>query len=154
MTNPISQISPFSVPSMTSVDPSSLPILQKAFELQPKEAVQALSQATGSGSAQMMSLHAARALNGLDGTKTHTDAELKQVSQNFESIFINMMLTEMRNSVEKSDLMGNSQATQFFQSLQDEDMSKDLSTSGGIGIGDMVYQQLKKATEANMKAFS
>jgi flagellar protein FlgJ len=156
MTNPVSPISSFMMPSMTSADPSS-PALQKALELQPNVASQALSQAVGAASASaspMMSLNTARALNALNGTKTHTDAEMKQVSQNFESIFIQMMIKEMRNSVEKSNLFGNSQATQFFESLRDEEMSKQLASSGGIGIGDVIYQRLKQATDSHVKTSS
>jgi Rod binding domain-containing protein len=151
MTNPISQVPSFSMPSMSSVDTSS-PNIQQALELQPKIAAQALSQANGGPSG--MSLNTTKVLNGLDGTKTHSDAELRKVSQNFESIFMQMMFKEMRNSVEKSNLFGNSQATQFFEGMRDEEMTKQLSASGGIGIGSMIYQQLKQATESHRKTFS
>ena len=155
MTNPISQIPSFSMPSMSSMDSSSSPALQKALELQPKAAIQALGQATGNSSAAPgMSLNAAKALNSLNGPKDHTDTQLKKVAQNFESIFIDMMMKEMRNSVEKSSLFGNSQATQFFESLRDEEMSKQLSTSGGIGLSNIIYQRLKQATATHLKTFS
>ncbi|HTA77653.1 MAG TPA: rod-binding protein [bacterium] len=154
MTSPITQIPSFSMPPISAVDQSNIPALQKAMELQPKLAAQAMSQASGMGTSPVMSLNSAKALNSLTGPKVHTDAELKQVSQNFESIFIQMMLKEMRNSVEKSSLFGNSQATQFFESMKDEEMSKQLSTSGGIGLGNVIYQQLKRATESHIKTFS
>ena len=154
MTSPISQVPSFSMPSMSSVD-TSAPNIQQALELQPKIAAQALSQANGGPSSSAgMSLNTAKVLNGLDGTKTHSDAELRKVSQNFESIFMQMMFKEMRNSVEKSNLFGNSQATQFFEGMRDEEMTKQLSASGGIGIGSMIYQQLKQATESHRKTFS
>src|SRR5665213_4006651 len=156
MTNPISQIPSFSMQANSSVD-AAMPILQSAMEIQPGVASKAPGQAVRAAStvsAPMMPLNAPRAMNSLDGTKTHTDAELKQVAQNFESIFIQMMFKEMRNSVEKSNLFGNSQATQFFESMKDEEMSKQLATSGGIGLGNMVYQSLKKATESHLKTFS
>lgn len=155
MTNPISQISSSVMPAMSPVDVSSAPNIQQALELQPQIAAQALSQANGgTPTSSGMSLNTAKVLNGLDGTKNHTDAELRKVSQNFESIFIQMMFKEMRNSVEKSNLFGNTQATQFFEGMRDEEMSKQLSTSGGIGIGSMIYQQLKHATESHLKTFS
>jgi hypothetical protein len=156
MTNPISQIPSISMQANSSVD-AAIPILQNAMEIQPGVASKALGHAVGdasTASAPMMPLNAPRAMNSLDGTKTHTDIELKQVAQNFESIFIQMMFKEMRNSVEKSNLFGNSQATQFFESMKDEEMSKQLAASGGIGLGNMVYQSLKQATESHLKTFS
>lgn len=156
MTNPINQIPSLSLPSM-SAPTASLPSIQSALEIQPGIASRALGQAIGAASAAsspMMSLNAARVLNSLNGAKTHSEAELKQVAQNFESIFIQMMFKEMRNSVEKSNLFGNSQATEFFESMKDEEMSKQLAASGGIGLGNMVYQRLKQATESHLKTFS
>src|ERR1700679_1372818 len=156
MTNPINLIpslSPLSVSSANTLMPS----IQNAMEIQPGIASQALDQAVGTASAvssPMMSLNSARAMNSLNGSKTHSEAELKQVAQNFESIFIQMMFKEMRNSVEKSNLFGNSQATEFFESMKDEEMSKQLAASGGIGLGNMVYHNLKKATESHLKTFS
>ncbi len=140
-----------------SAPTASLPSIQSALEIQPGIASRALGQAIGAASAAsspMMSLNAARVLNSLNGAKTHSEAELKQVAQNFESIFIQMMFKEMRNSVEKSNLFGNSQATEFFESMKDEEMSKQLAASGGIGLGNMVYQRLKQATESHLKTFS
>jgi hypothetical protein len=156
MTNPINQIPSLSLPSISSAN-TSMPSIQNAMEIQPGIASQALGQAVGAASAvssPMMSLNSARAMNSLNGAKTHSEAELKQVAQNFESIFIQMMFKEMRNSVEKSNLFGNSQATEFFESMKDEEMSKQLAASGGIGLGNMVYQNLKKATESHLKTFS
>jgi hypothetical protein len=157
MTNPISQIPSLSMQANSSVD-AAMPILQNAMEIKPGTASKTQGQAVVGDattvSSPMMPLNAPRVLNSLDGTKTHTDAELKQVAQNFESIFIQMMFKEMRNSVEKSNLFGNSQASQFFESMKDEEMSKQLATSGGIGLGNMVYQSLKKATESHLKTFS
>jgi Rod binding domain-containing protein len=156
MTNSINQIPSLSLPSMSS-PATALPSIQSALEIQPGIASRALGQAVeaaSTASTPMISLNAARTMNSLTGVKTHSEAELKQVAQNFESIFIQMMFKEMRNSVEKSNLFGNSQATEFFESMKDEEMSKQLAASGGIGLGNMVYQSLKKATESHLKTFS
>ncbi len=153
MANPIIPVSS-SLPAPLTPGMDGLSMSGKAFALNPKMAAQALTQTTlGKTSATIGDLNAAKALNPLNGAKDHTEAELKKVSQNFESIFIDMMLKEMRNSVEKSNLFGNSQATQFFESMRDEEVSKQLSASGGIGIGSMIYEQLKRATGPHIKNF-
>lgn len=154
MPNPIIPVSA-SLPAPLTPGIDGLSLSAKAFALNPELAAQAMTQTTsGNTNNAVMSLNASKALNPLNGPKDHTDAQLKQVSQNFESIFIQMMLKEMRNSVEKSNLFGNSQATQFFESMRDEEIAKQLSASGGIGIGAMVYTQLKQATGPHIKNFS
>ena len=134
----------------------TMPALQKAFALQPALASQSASQVmlgtTAAAPKHFASL--SPTLNPLSGVKTHSDEELRQVSQKFESIFLQMLFKEMRNSVEKSGLLGNSQATEFFESMHDEQLSEQLSLSGGIGIGNMVYQKLKEATVAHQNTFS
>jgi flagellar protein FlgJ len=49
--------------------------------------------------------------------------------------------------------MGNSQATQFFESMQDEQLSHKLADAGGIGIGDILYKQLQKASLPHQNSF-
>ena len=65
--------------------------------------------------------------------------ELKEACKDFESIFLNMMLKEMRKSVPTSD---DSYAMNTFNEMFDEEISKELSNGKGIGIADMMYKQL------------
>jgi Rod binding domain-containing protein len=103
-----------------------------------------------SGQSHLNSLHP---VFDLTATHTHSDAQIRKISKDFEAIFLQMMLKEMHNSVQKSGLMGNSQATEFFESMQDEQISRQLASAGGIGIGDMVYHQLEKATGPHQNLF-
>lgn len=90
----------------------------------------------------------------LTGVKAHTDAEIRQVSQKFEAVFIRMMFKQMRDTVQKSPLFGNSQAMEFFETMQDEEMANHLASAGGIGIGNVIYQKLKQVTAPHLKTFS
>ena len=98
-------------------------------------------------------LNPLRPVFDLSATHTHSDAQIKQAAKDFETIFLQMMLKEMRNTIHKSGLMGNSQATDMFQSMQDEQISRQLASAGGIGIGSMVYGQLQKAVAPHQKSF-
>lgn len=95
-------------------------------------------------------VNGAHHLNPLTGTPTYTTAEIKKVSQNFESIFMRMMFKEMRDSVQKSNLFGDSKPMELFQSMYDDQLSDTLSDAGGIGLGKLVYQQLEKATNPHL----
>jgi len=91
-------------------------------------------------------------LNSLKAqSRTDEDAALKQVAKQFESMFINMMMTSMRqaNDVLGKDSMFNSQETDFYEDMYDEQLSLTLSQEGGFGVADVLYEQLKmKASSA------
>ncbi|MGD0565893.1 MAG: rod-binding protein [Candidatus Goldiibacteriota bacterium] len=69
-------------------------------------------------------------------------AQIKKVSQEFESIFLGYMLKQMRKTVPDDQLTGNSSAKDIFYDMHDDEVSKNLSKAGGIGIAAMVYKQL------------
>lgn len=70
--------------------------------------------------------------------------QLKKVTQEFESIFLGYMLKQMRKSVPKTELFGNSMAQDIFTEMHDETISKELAKAGGIGIAAMLYSQLSE----------
>ncbi|REG84854.1 flagellar assembly peptidoglycan hydrolase FlgJ [Marinomonas pollencensis] len=77
-------------------------------------------------------------------TKAQKDPEtaLKDVAQQFESIFINMLLKNMRASNESigSGLFSSAQTKQY-QDMMDSQMSQTLARSGGIGISEALIRQ-------------
>ena len=159
LTQPISLL-----PSSIESKGFSAPSLQQALSLKPSMAVEAAGQAMmGPLTPQVTTpLNPLKSeLNPLNpvfaplnGAKTHTDAELKHVSQKFEGIFLRMMFKEMRDTVQKSNLFGNSQAMEFFETMQDEAISDHLASAGGFGLGNVIYQRLKQATTPHLKTFS
>ncbi len=105
------------------------------------------------GSNALLPLDKSSLLNPLSGPAQHTDAQLREVSKNFESIFMRMLFKEMRNTVEKSNALGNSRSMEFFENMRDEQLSDSLASAGGIGIGKMIYQKLKETTLPHQKMF-
>lgn len=134
-------------------DPKAIPIslLGKAFALKPSLTAQAAGQVVLGPSGLN---HLTKSLSPLNGISSHSDAELKTVSQNFESLFMDMLMKEMRNSVQKSNLLGNSQGMEFFESMYDQQLTQRLASSGGLGIGRMIYDRLKQVTQPHQKTFS
>ena len=65
---------------------------------------------------------------------------LKPVTQQFEAVFLNMMLKTMRASVPESGLY-NSDAMKTMGQMRDMQLAQAMS-SRGIGIADMLQQQL------------
>ena len=73
------------------------------------------------------------------------DAELLNACREFESYFISVMFKEMRKTVDTSNsVIPNGNAEDIFQSLLDEQISKSAATSGGIGLADFMFRQMKR----------
>ena len=70
------------------------------------------------------------------------DAKLKETCQEFESLLIKMMMKEMRKTVPESELLSSSFATDTYQEMFDEEISKAASKGNGIGIADAMYRQI------------
>lgn len=75
------------------------------------------------------------------------DQELKKACADFEAIFIYRMLEAMRKTVPQEGLFsgGGGLADSPYGALMDQKLSETLaSRGGGIGIQDVLYEQLKK----------
>ncbi|MBD1390834.1 flagellar assembly peptidoglycan hydrolase FlgJ [Neiella sp. HB171785] len=68
---------------------------------------------------------------------------LREVAQQFESIFMQMVLKGMRqaNAAFESDLT-NSNYTKFYRDMADQQMSLNMAQQGALGLADVMVQQL------------
>lgn len=73
--------------------------------------------------------------------KQDPDAALKSVAQQFESIFMNMMLKSMRDATPQGGLFDSDQSKLYIQ-MFDQQLAQKLSTGKGIGLADMMVKQL------------
>ena len=75
--------------------------------------------------------------------KAHGDgaSAARETSQQFEAMFIQMMMKSMRDATPKSDFM-KSDATDTYQELYDKEISTQMAKRGAFGIGDMLTRQL------------
>ncbi|WP_061223357.1 rod-binding protein [Leptospira weilii] len=68
--------------------------------------------------------------------------KLYSASVEFESIFVKMMLTEMKKTVEKSGLIGGGHAEEIFEDMLYDEYSKNLSANSSLGLAEQIYQSL------------
>lgn len=84
--------------------------------------------------------------------------EIKQVANEFESLFINMVLKSMRNTVQKSGFMDGGHAEEIYRSMLDDEYAKQMAAQRHTGIADQIEdfmlraQGLKDAVAAAAKA--
>ena len=75
--------------------------------------------------------------------KMDAEKDIEKVSRDFESVFLNKLLSSMRKTIPKSGLL-DSFASDMFKSMMDEEMSKEMSKNKGMGMGEMIYNDLSK----------
>jgi len=75
-------------------------------------------------------------VNGANGGR------LRAACSEFEALFINLLLKEMRATVGKSGLMDGGQAEEVYTGMMDTEMARDLAAKGGFGLADILYRQL------------
>ena len=68
---------------------------------------------------------------------------LAQAAKSFEAIFTRKMLGSMRQASLGEDLAGGSGVDQF-REMSDANMADDLAKKGGLGIAQLILQQLDR----------
>ncbi len=75
------------------------------------------------------------------------DKKLKDACEQFEALFLDLMLKEMRKTVPKDSLFGDSNEDQILQSMRYTALTKKLAACGGVGLADMMYRQIHHQNE-------
>ncbi len=79
------------------------------------------------------------------------DAKLRDACKKFEAVFMGKIWQQMRKNVPKSGYLTNQYEQQYTQ-MFDKDFSEKLAEGGGIGLGDMLYQQLRSKLDKASKS--
>lgn len=74
--------------------------------------------------------------------KEDPDQTLEAVARQFESLFLAQMLKAMRDSLPGDSLMSGPQMSTYTQ-LLDQQLALDLAKGRGIGLADLIEQQLR-----------
>ncbi|MFN3578945.1 MAG: flagellar assembly peptidoglycan hydrolase FlgJ [Pseudomonas sp.] len=78
------------------------------------------------------------------GSKANSPDNIKRVAQQFESLFLNMMVKSMRDAneafAEGNPL--NTPQTRFYQDMYDNQMSVHLAEKQGVGLAEVMMRQL------------
>ena len=71
------------------------------------------------------------------------EKELRNACEMFESYFLQMMFREMRKtSFDENGYIPKSFAEKTFIDMLDEEVSKSLAKSGGVGLAEQLYRQM------------
>ncbi|MBN1525152.1 MAG: rod-binding protein [Spirochaetales bacterium] len=70
------------------------------------------------------------------------DPKLYEVCVEFESIFIKQMLSTMKKTVHKNEMLHGGQAEEIFEDMLYDEYSKSMAKNANFGLADMVYRDL------------
>ena len=70
-------------------------------------------------------------------------SKLRKATQGFEAIFINKMWEEMRKSVPKDGYL-HSREEDTYRGMFERQMAQKMAESGGMGLGQMLFDQLRE----------
>ena len=71
------------------------------------------------------------------------EKELRSAAEGFEAIFIQKMWQQMRSSLPKNPLH-HSKEEEYWQSMYDQELGKSMASAGGIGLADLMVEQLTR----------
>jgi flagellar protein FlgJ len=112
---------------------------------------------TGSGSNAQLYSDLAELQKLKAKARTNSEEGLRLAAQQFEQLFVNMLLKSMRdaNAAFGEDNFMNSSQTKMFQGMFDNQIAMEMSSNKGIGLTEVLVRQLgggdKKPAEVNLE---
>lgn len=86
----------------------------------------------------------------LSGGKEDNSKQLRQACEKFEAVFISKLWKEMKSTVGKEGYLHSKQEDQYM-SMFDREFAEKMAQSGGIGLADMIYDQLSEKLKQTSK---
>ncbi len=80
--------------------------------------------------------------------KSKDQEQLKESCKDFESVLLNYMIAQMRKTVPETGFLNSSMGSKIFTDMMFEEIAMTIAKSGGIGLGDMLYESLSGQLEA------
>ena len=80
--------------------------------------------------------------------KAREEAKLKEACQQFEQLYLSQMFAQMRKASKmggsEGGMFGQSQEQDMFQGMLDQERAKTWSQEGGVGLANLLFQQMRK----------
>ncbi len=97
----------------------------------------------GDGAAEK-ALQLQRQANAATGLSEKQRIQAKKISQDFEGIFVGMMMKSMRATVQPDKLTGGGHGEDAFRSLLDQEYANAAVKRGGLGLAKQIEKEILK----------
>jgi flagellar protein FlgJ len=71
------------------------------------------------------------------------DEKIKEKCKEFESLFVNFLLKEMRATVHDTGFISGGKAEEYYTAMLDTEFAKEIASGKGVGLSAMLYEQMK-----------
>jgi flagellar protein FlgJ len=79
----------------------------------------------------------------LENPKARNDQDkLERACDDFEALFVKYMMQQMRKTIPKDGLFGQSQAENIYTGMLDDEVAKSVSHGRGLGLAKAMYEQM------------
>lgn len=95
----------------------------------------------GDGAAEK-ALQLQRQANAATGLSEKQRIQAKKISQDFEGIFVGMMMKSMRATVQPDKLTGGGHGEDAFRSLLDQEYANAAVKRGGLGLAKQIEKEI------------
>lgn len=75
-------------------------------------------------------------------TQEQMEKKVRQVAEDFVSVFMNQITKSMRANVHENEKLHGDNGEKFFQELLDTEYSKSLAKGSGYGLTDLIYESM------------
>jgi flagellar protein FlgJ len=82
--------------------------------------------------------------SGAAGLSDKQRIQAKKVSQDFEGLFVGMMMKSMRSTVQNDKLTGGGHGEEVFRSLLDQEYATAAVKRGGLGLAKQIEKEILK----------
>ena len=91
----------------------------------------------------------AQAITKTGPAKTQTPFEKKarETAESFEAVFLSQILKSMSIGLKTDGPFGGGHSEEIFKDVLNEEVAKQITRNGGIGLSDAVYREILKTQE-------
>lgn len=72
--------------------------------------------------------------------------KMQDAADNFESMFVNLLMQQMRKTIPKSELIDGGQAQEIFEDMFYQEISKRVSKSSSLGLSELLMKEFQRHT--------
>lgn len=86
----------------------------------------------------------------LSNNQRMSEREMRDVANQFETMLYRLVLKEMRKTVPKDGVIGQSHATKMYQDIIDDHLAEQIATTNNLGLEEAIVKDLKQKQESIM----
>ncbi len=83
-----------------------------------------------------------------EAPKEEKHPEVRKVAKQFESLFVNQMISAMRKTVVKGGIVPESNAERVYQSMLDSQYSEKMADTEQLGLSQLIYDHLLRQSRS------